>query len=278
MSAGLALHGELNVDVLRAAIDAIVARHEVLRTVFAEDDEGEPAAVIRDSVRLNIPLVEIDEADKPARERRYAMLFDELVRMPFALAEGPLIKATVVRLGEREHVLVLVVHHIVFDGWSIAVFARELGEFYERALRGQPLALAPLPVQYVDYAAWYDRALASETFAPKAEFWRSYLRNAPQVSTLQSDHQRPATASHAGNSVVLELPPDLSQALAALARECDTSLFTLLLSIVYVAALAVVMVGLGLAFVFAGGVEPAWTPFIILTAIAIVMGVPVIIP
>ncbi|SDO97651.1 Acyl transferase domain-containing protein [Rhodoferax sp. OV413] len=230
MSAGLALHGELNVDVLRAAIDAIVARHEVLRTLFAEDDEGEPVAVIRPCVHLDVPLIEIDEASTTTRERRYATLFDELVRMPFALAEGPLIKATIVRLGEHEHVLVLVVHHIVFDGWSIAVFARELGEFYERALRGQLLQLTPLPVQYVDYAAWYDRALASETFAPKAGFWRTYLRNAPQVSTLKPDHQRPAMASHAGNSVQLVLSPILSQALATLARESDTSLFTLLLS------------------------------------------------
>ena len=230
MSAGLALHGELKVDVLRAAIDAIVARHEVLRTVFAEDEEGEPVAVIRSGVSLDIPLVEIGGADRVDRQRRYAALFDELVRMPFALAEGPLIKATVVRLGEREHVLVLVVHHIVFDGWSIAVFARELGEFYERALRGRPLQLAPLPVQYVDYAAWYDRALASDAFAPKAAFWRDYLRGAPQMSSLKPDHERPATASHAGNSVVLELSPMLSQALGKLARESDTSLFTLLLS------------------------------------------------
>lgn len=230
MSAGLALHGALNVDVLRAAIDAIVARHEVLRTVFAEDDEGEPVSVIRTGVRLDIPFIDIDEPDKAAREHRYATLFDELVRVPFDLAEGPLIKATVARLGEREHVLVLVVHHIVFDGWSIAVLARELGELYQRALRGQPLVLAPLPVQYVDYAAWYERALASDAFAPKAEFWRSYLRNAPRMSSLKPDHQRPATASHAGSSVVLELSPALSQALGALAREADTSLFTLLLS------------------------------------------------
>ncbi|WP_198087808.1 type I polyketide synthase [Variovorax sp. E3] len=230
MSAGLALHGALNVEVLRAAIDAIVARHEVLRTVFAEDDDGEPVAVIRAGMRLDISLIEIDEADKAARDSRYAALFDELVRQPFALDAGPLIKATVVRLGEREHVLVLVVHHIVFDGWSIAVFARELGEFYERALRGQPLVLAPLPVQYVDYAAWYDRALASAAFAPKAGFWRTYLRQAPQVSSLKPDHQRPATASHAGDSVQLELSPVLSDALARLARESDTSLFTLLLS------------------------------------------------
>ncbi|MGQ3127888.1 SDR family NAD(P)-dependent oxidoreductase [Variovorax sp.] len=230
MSAGLALHGALDVERLRAAIDAIAARHEVLRTVFAEDEEGEPAALIRAGQRLDIPLVEIAEADPAVRARRYAALFDALVRQPFVLAEGPLLKATVVRLGEREHVLVLVVHHIVFDGWSIAVFARELGEFYQRALRGQPLALAPLPVQYVDYAAWYGRALASPAFAPKAEFWRAYLRDAPQVSGLKPDHERPATASHAGNSVLLELSPALSQALGVLARESDASLFTLLLA------------------------------------------------
>ena len=230
MSAGLALHGELDVGALRAAIDAIVARHEVLRTVFAEDGEGEPVAVIRDRVCLDIPVIDVPGADKAERERRYAELFDELVRMPFVLAEGPLIKATVARLGEREHVLILVVHHIVFDGWSIAVFARELGEFYERALRRQPLALAPLPVQYVDYAAWYERALASPAFGAKAGFWRDYLRDAPQVSSLKPDHRRPATASHAGSSVVLELSPALSQALGRLARESDASLFTLLLS------------------------------------------------
>lgn len=230
MSAGLALHGELNVDALRAAINAIVARHEVLRTVFAEDDDGEPVAMIRPAVLLDIPLIEITETDKAERERRYAALFDELVRMPFALAEGPLIKATVVRLGDGEQVLVLVVHHIVFDGWSIAVFARELGDFYQRALRGQPLQLATLPVQYVDYAVWYERALTSAAFAPKADFWRTYLRNAPQVSSLKPDYQRPASASHAGNSVQLALSPVLSKAIAGLAREYDASLFTLLLS------------------------------------------------
>ncbi|MNK89909.1 Linear gramicidin synthase subunit D [compost metagenome] len=133
-------------------------------------------------------------------------------------------------MAAREHVLVLVVHHIVFDGWSIAVFARELAAFYERARRGQPLELAPLPVQYADYAAWYARALASESFAPKAAFWRERLAGAPQASGIKPDHQRPAVPTHAGDSVRLTLPPALSQSLAALARASDTSLFTLLLS------------------------------------------------
>jgi len=224
MSAGLALHGELDIGALRAAIDAIVARHEVLRTVFTEDDDGEPMAVVRPGAPLDIPVIALDDG------ARYGPLFDELVLAPLALAEGPLIKATVVRMAAREHVLVLVVHHIVFDGWSIAVFARELAAFYERARRGQPLALAPLPVQYVDYAAWYARALASDGFAPKAAFWRERLAGAPQASGIKPDHQRPAVPTHAGDSVRLTLSPALSQSLAALARASDTSLFTLLLS------------------------------------------------
>lgn len=228
ISAGLQILGTVDHDVLRRAIQAIVDRHEVLRTVFQEDEDGEPAALIRPEMPLDIPVVEIPGGDPAGQWAQYHAMFDAFAKTPLSLSQGPLIKATIVRMAEREHVLVLVVHHIVFDGWSIAVFARELGDFYAKLLAGEEGVSQPLAVQYADYAAWYEQALRSPRFTAQADFWRGYLDGAPRASGVRSDFDRPEEASHVGDAVRLDMAQPLVEALSQRARACDTSLFTLL--------------------------------------------------
>lgn len=228
IAAGLHVLGELDLGVLRSSINAIVERHEVLRTVFVEDEEGEPGALIRPEVTMDIPLFDIPGKDEAERWASYHTMFDAMSRAPLSLAHGPLLKAAIARFGEREHVLVLIVHHIVFDGWSIAVFARELGDFYAQLLSGKTVKSQPLVVQYADYAAWYHKALQTSYFTSHTDFWRGYLSGAPQVSGFRTDFARVEVATHVGDAVCVEMTPLLVDSLSKQARACDTSLFTLL--------------------------------------------------
>lgn len=224
------LKGELNIDVLERTVNAIVARHEALRTHYPESESGDPIAVIEDQRNIELPV--LDCSDLPEREQqRYLQdTFAEYANTPLDLAAGPLIKAGLLRFGAQEHALVLVIHHIVFDGWSTSVFIREFATLYGELLEGEESELPELGIQYVDYAAWHEKALSGAAFEQSATFWRRYLSDAPKLSSLLGDFARPSQASHAGSALSMTLSPDLSQELNKLAAQRGTTLFTLLLA------------------------------------------------
>ena len=164
-------------------------------------------------------------------QQRYLQdTFTEYANTPLDLATGPLIKAGLLRFGAQEHALILVIHHIVFDGWSTSVFIREFASLYGELLEGKESGLPEVGIQYVDYAAWHEKALSGEAFEQSATFWRRYLSDAPPLSTLPGDFARPGQVSHAGSALSMTLSPDLSQALNKLATQRGTTLFTLLLA------------------------------------------------
>ncbi|HEU0301618.1 MAG TPA: condensation domain-containing protein, partial [Longimicrobium sp.] len=225
----LRLAGSLDREALRRALDRIVARHEALRTTFGRVD-GTPVQRIAPAGQGGFPLVEHDLRGGPDADEALHGLMVEEARAPFDLERGPLIRGRLVRLAADEHVLLLTMHHIVSDGWSMGVFVRELSALYGAFRAGRADPLPPLPVQYADYAAWQRQWIDGEVLEAQAAYWRDALAGAPGVITLPADRTRPARHDHAGAALRVELDEALTGALKALGRRHGTTLFMTLLA------------------------------------------------
>ncbi|HET7460393.1 MAG TPA: amino acid adenylation domain-containing protein, partial [Longimicrobium sp.] len=225
----LRLRGTLDRAALVRALDRIVARHEALRTTFPTVG-GEPVQHVAPAEESAFRLVEHDlhaAPDAPDELRRLA--HDEAVA-PFDLARGPLVRGRLVRLAADEHVLLITMHHIVSDGWSMGVFVRELGTVYGALHGGRDHPLPPLPVQYADYAAWQRRWVGGELLERQAGYWERALSGAPELLELPTDRPRPRTQDFAGDWAELELDEELAAGLKALSRRHGTTLFMTLLA------------------------------------------------
>ncbi|HKC12581.1 MAG TPA: condensation domain-containing protein, partial [Vicinamibacteria bacterium] len=186
ISAALGLDGELDKEALRRSLEAIVSRHESLRTTFTSV-EGRPLQVV--APVSSLPLTELDLRGLPDREREARRLAEKEAARSFDLGRGPLLRAKLLRLAEREYVLLLTVHHIVFDGWSMGIFTRELTALYEAHLSGAPPPLGELAVQYADFAAWQREWLQGEILADQVGYWRQQLEGL-QALEIPTDHPR----------------------------------------------------------------------------------------
>ena len=228
----LRLEGELDEVALQAALDAIVARHEALRTVFVRlDDEAEPHQVIQVASGFALARKDLSMLPELEREGELQVELERASAQRFDLSQGPLIRGELIRLSEQEHVLFVSMHHIVSDGWSIGVFTRELSALYTAKCQGeQDLAsvLPVLPIQYADYAQWQRQWLTGERLAKQLSYWKERLTGAPSLLELPTDHTRPAVKGYAGSMVSFELSPELSQGLHALGRRHGATLFMVL--------------------------------------------------
>ncbi|MFF0526724.1 amino acid adenylation domain-containing protein, partial [Actinomadura nitritigenes] len=185
----------VDVAALGAALSAVVRRHEVLRTRLVAGEDGVPFQVIDPPSPFRLPVVDVSAAADP-REAAGLLVGADAVE-PFDLAAGPLIRACLVRLSGDEHVLILTVHHVVFDEWSAGIFHRELAALYEAFRRGEPDPLSPLPVQYADFAVWQRQWLTSAVLEGQLAFWRERLAGVP-VLELPVDRPRPVVRSSVG--------------------------------------------------------------------------------
>ncbi|KAB1159166.1 non-ribosomal peptide synthetase, partial [Micromonospora sp. AMSO12t] len=196
MPLALQLDGRLDHDALRAALDALVARHEVLRTRIVPD--GAEAAQRIDPPGAAFPLRLDDLTGHADAAAALARLQQEESTAPFDLAAGPLFRGRLVALAPDRHVLLLTMHHIVSDGWSLGVLTRELGVLYAAFHEGRPDPLPPLPVQYADYAAWQRQWLTDGTLQRQETHWRHTLADAPTLLELPTDRPRPTEQNHHG--------------------------------------------------------------------------------
>ncbi|HET7460488.1 MAG TPA: amino acid adenylation domain-containing protein, partial [Longimicrobium sp.] len=224
----LRLRGELDRAAMGRALDAIVARHESLRTTFAEVD-GVPEQRIAPA-DTGFRLREHDLAGTADAKAELNRLMAEEAGAPFDLERGPLIRGRLVRLAADDHVLLLTMHHIVSDGWSTGVLTRELRALYAAFRRGAADPLPPLPVQYADYAVWQRRWVEGEVLRGQAEYWTRTLAGAPELLELPTDHPRPAEQDHAGAWLGVVLDEELTAGLKALSRRHGTTLFMTLLA------------------------------------------------
>ncbi|RKG69792.1 non-ribosomal peptide synthetase, partial [Corallococcus exercitus] len=224
----LQLSGHLDVEALRRAFESLVQRHEALRTTFHEH-QGQPTQRIHTPADWTLPVVDLSSLPDAQRKEESRRLADEEARRSFDLARGPLLRSTLVRLGDAEHLLLVTMHHIVSDGWSMGVLVREMVAFYEAFTTGSTPALSPLPVQYADFATWQRNWLQGEALDAQIHYWKQRLAGAPAALELPTDRARPPVQSHRGATVDVRIPAQVSDALKALAqREGATPFMTLL--------------------------------------------------
>ncbi|HEX8696794.1 MAG TPA: amino acid adenylation domain-containing protein, partial [Longimicrobium sp.] len=225
---GWRLGGALDEAALERSLGEIVRRHEALRTTFAEVD-GAPVQVIAPFGGFVLPIDDLSrlaDVDREAEVRRRA---GEEARRPFELSAGPLFRAVLLRVDEEDHVLLLTMHHIVSDGWSLGVLFRELSSLYGAYHEGRKSPLAELPVQYADYAVWQREQLEGESLKWQLSYWKERLAGAPRVLDLPTDRPRPAVRTHRGSAVWTELSPEVLERLQALGRSEGATLFMTLL-------------------------------------------------
>ncbi len=224
----LRLSGTLEVRALESALRAIVERHEVLRTAFPERD-GQPFVEV-ERASLVLPVTDISGLPASRRESEASRIAAEEARVPVDLGRPPLMRARLLRLSPEEHWLVLTMHHIASDGWSVGVLLSELSALYEAERRGVKAALPELPIQYADYAAWQRERLQGESLGPHLEYWRRELAgDAPRLE-LPTDRPRAASPSFAGATERRLLSSDLRERLEALGRRESASLFMVVLA------------------------------------------------
>ncbi len=223
------LTGRLNVEALRQALDGIVARHESLRTSFPVV-QGRPAQVVAPSLNLALPIIDLGGLAESQREAEALRLVAEEVQRPFDLSRVPLVRARLFRIDEEDHILVLTLHHIISDGWSMGVLFRDLGTLYEAFAAGQPSPLEGLPIQYADYAVWQREGPQSEVLSKQLSYWKEQLAGAPAVVELPTDKPRPRVQNFRGARQFATLPKNLSQALEDLGRQENATIFMTLVA------------------------------------------------
>src|SRR5215210_2324865 len=220
------LEGLLDPVALTRSLDAVVARHEALRTSFAivaGQSAGQPVQAVAPALALAIPVLDLRVVPEPAREEEARRLEREEVLRPFDLARGPVLRLTLLRLADEHSVLLLTLHHIAADGWSLGIFLRELGDLYA----GE--TLPPLPLQYTDFALWQRERLAGGVLEKLLAFWRTQLEGAPPVLALPTDRPRPVIQSFRGAGVRRVLPRELAARLRSFGeRERATPFMALL--------------------------------------------------
>ncbi|MFV0920461.1 amino acid adenylation domain-containing protein, partial [Ralstonia nicotianae] len=225
---GLRLKGELDEDALRRSLDRIVARHEALRTRFVAEDGQAVQLIVPADVGLTLEWVDLSTEAVP--EHQLGLLAEAEARAPFDLEQGPLIRGRLVKLGEQEHVLLITMHHIVSDGWSQGVLARELGTLYEAYRSGGEDPLPALPIQYADYAVWQRRWLEGGELQRQGAYWEQALAGAPTLLSVPTDRARPPQQDYAGGSVEVIFDETLSAGLRKLSQRHGTTLFMTVLA------------------------------------------------
>jgi amino acid adenylation domain-containing protein len=223
------LTGSLNVTALEQSLSEIVRRHSILRTTFLSVD-GQPKQVISSDIALKLPVIDLRQVPSDQPEAEAQRLANEEAQQPFDRATSPLFRFKLLRLSGLEYVLLLTIHHIVYDGWSYDIFFRELTALYNAFSSGKPSPLMELSIQYADFAVWQRDWLSGEVLESQLNYWKKKLSGDLPVLELPTDYPRPPIQTHRGAQESLELPPDLSERLKTLCQQKRTTLFMVLLA------------------------------------------------
>jgi len=220
----LRLSGHINIAALQSSIKEIIQRHEALRTNFAIV-EGQPVQVIASTLTFQLQVVNLSHLSESQREIEAKRLATVEANRPFNLEQEPLLRGVVLQLGETEYLLLLTMHHIISDGWSLGVLVRELTELYKAFCTGKPPVLPELPVQYADFAVWQRQWLTGEILETQLHYWKEQLKNAPNLLELPTDRARPVVQTFQGGYYRAVLPQELSAELATLGKRAGVTLF-----------------------------------------------------
>ncbi len=217
------LEGTLSVETLQVAFNELTARHASLRTTFAVNPEGDPIQVVHDDVSSEIPVTAVSETAVPE-------MLKEIVKRPFNLTSPPLLRVELLQIQPDNHLLVIVIHHIISDGWSMNILVQELATLYHAFNAGQPNPLPALPIQYPDFAAWQRNWLQGDVLEQQLAYWQQRLTGAPVTINLPTDFPRPTMQSYRGAIYRHDLPHDLSQHVIQFSRQANATPFMTLLA------------------------------------------------
>jgi hypothetical protein len=213
----LRLKGELDAALLERSLQAVVRRHEILRTCFVTDENGEPMQrVVGERPDIRLPLIDLQGLARNEREERAQKIVAEQGSMAFDLSQAPLLRGVLLRMGEREHVFGLTLHHILCDEWSLGVLMEELAEAYEQYERGEEPSLPQLATQYGEYALEQRKEMDAGKYQRQMKYWKAQLAGMPQVLELQTDRARQVRQSFRGAIQHQDLESDLLKGLNAL--------------------------------------------------------------
>jgi len=219
------LTGRLNIDILEQTINAIIQRHESLRTTFPMV-EGKPIQKIAPSLKIKLLVVNLKDIPQEQIDKQ---IIEELQK-PFDLTQSPLLRCTLFDLGYENYILVNVFHHIIIDGWSKGILFKELSEFYQAFLSNSTVDLPELPIQYADFAVWQRQWLQGEILENQLNYWKKQLTGAPPLLELPTDKPRPATANFRGHSISFQIDSELTEKLKLLSQKSGVTLFMTLLA------------------------------------------------
>jgi amino acid adenylation domain-containing protein len=224
----LRLAGELSLEALEKALDGVVARHEILRTVITASDDH-TVQVIREPRRVQLPVIDLSDLAESQREREARRLLREITSRPFDLTQDLMLRAAVLRLAEKLHILLLVTHHIASDGWSRSILWGEIAALYAAFISGEAAGLTELPIQYADYAIWQRQTLAGDVLAAQLSYWKEKLADITELH-LPTDRPRTSNQSYNGESKSILLPQELSMKLERFSRQENVTLFMTVLA------------------------------------------------
>ncbi|MFZ5515900.1 MAG: non-ribosomal peptide synthetase [Candidatus Zhuqueibacterota bacterium] len=227
--AAVYLKGPLNTDALENALKEMVDRHEVLRTVFSTRDE-KPVQVILNEMPLDWMKLDLRHLTRSGQNEELVRLAKEQAQQPFDLSTGPLFRVGLLQLEDAKHLVLLTMHHVVSDAWSLTIFIREIALLYEAFCDGKKSPLPALKVQYADYASWQHKWLQGKKFEEHLEYWRQKLADIPPLLNLTTDYPRPSFQTFNGKKIPFTLSRGLTESLEKLAKQEDATLFMVLLA------------------------------------------------
>jgi len=225
MAGAVQVQGNLNVPVLEQALNEVVRRHEALRTTF-RIIEDEARQVITDSVAITVDAIDLTALNAVQQEDRLKILEAQEAHRVFDLEQTPLVRAVLVKLDDERYVLLMTLHHIVSDEWSLRLLIKEVGTYYQAFKNGNPSLEPELPIQYADFAVWQ----RGELYDKQIAYWKQYLEAAPTALELPTDRPRASVMSYRGANHEFELNPETSAALIRLSRQADTTLFVVMMA------------------------------------------------
>ncbi len=229
-SVGLRLSGNLNMEALKKSFDGIIARHEILRTTFSTVN-SEPVQIVSASPETAVEFTDISHLPEPLRELEAMKLADREAQRPFDLSAGPLLRVSLLKLDQQEHVLLLNMHHIISDGWSRGILVQEFAEFYGAYVNERQPQLPELAIQYADYAVWQRQWLHNSSLQTQLAYWKRQLHEAAPVLDLATDRPRPAVQTHRGAAHSFLLSDELRGGLKGLSQAQGCTLFMTVLAL-----------------------------------------------
>ncbi|WP_197228156.1 condensation domain-containing protein [Bacillus mycoides] len=223
------LEGQLNAEAMEKSFNEIICRHEALRTTF-KIDNGKPIQVISPPFNIPFSMIKLIHLSQEERDAKVKMVLADEIRHPFSLTQGPLIRAKLLELDKFKNVLIVSVHHIVFDAWSMKIFMQEFAQFYAKYSVGEEVRLLELSIQYADYATWQNERMKEESIQYQLSYWQKQLKGVPLIIPLPVDRPRPKIQAFQGSRLYFTIPDDLMNNIRTLSREENSTVYMTLMA------------------------------------------------